>query len=265
MTRPPRKKRSLGQHFLRDTSMIQKIVNALPADPEDRVVEIGPGDGALTKLLIRRFSDLLAIEIDPVMIAHLREILPALKIHHSDFLKQPMDTLASDKPVHVIGNLPYYVTSPILFRILEYRHLFETATLMMQKEVAKRIVSPPDCKEYGILSVQVQLMAEAEYLFDVPPSVFSPPPAVDSAVLRLRFCRPALRCTDEHLKLLVRTAFNKRRKMLSNAFKDLPFDLPDQKELRHAGFDLSLRAGAWSPAMYEKLAEYLEKHDIMKS
>jgi len=265
MAPSPRKKRSLGQHFLRDANMIRKIVDAIPAKPDESVVEIGPGDGALTKLLLDRYPNLTVIEIDPVMIAHLREHYPGLSILHSDFLKLPMEQLASEKPVHMIGNLPYYVTSQILFRTLEYRHLFETATVMMQKEVARRIVSEPATKEYGILSVQLQLMASVSYLFDVPPGVFRPPPKVDSAVIQLRFDRPALQCRDESLKMVVRTAFNKRRKKLSNALKDISSarDADFFDDLRAQGFDLSQRAGDWSPAMYEKLAGSLEQLGIL--
>jgi len=287
--------------------MIRKIVDAVPAKPEDKVVEIGPGDGALTKLLIGRYPNLTVIEIDSVMVNHLREEYPGLEILHSDFLKLPMEQLEAKAPVHIIGNLPYYVTSQILFRVLEYRHLFETATVMMQKEVARRIVSEPGTKEYGILSVQLQLMASVSYLFDVPPGVFSPPPKVDSAVIQLRFDRPALQCRDKSLKAVVRTVFNKRRKKISNALKDLPPvthlgssthlgpsthpssstppdgsshpglsnqpgpsthpDLSNQPDffalLEARGFDLSKRAGDWTPAMYEKLAGTLEQLGIL--
>jgi 16S rRNA (adenine1518-N6/adenine1519-N6)-dimethyltransferase len=166
---------------------------------------------------------------------------------------------------------------------------------MMQKEVARRIVSEPGTKEYGILSVQLQLMASVSYLFDVPPGVFSPPPKVDSAVIQLRFDRPALQCRDESLKAVVRTVFNKRRKKISNALKDLPPvthlgsstppdgsshpglsnqpgpsthpDLSNQPDLfallEARGFDLSKRAGDWTPAMYEKLAGTLEQLGIL--
>ena len=263
--------------------MIRKIVDAVPAKPEDKVVEIGPGDGSLTKLLIGRYPNLTVIEIDSVMVNHLREEYPGLEILHSDFLKLPLEQLEAKAPVHIIGNLPYYVTSQILFRVLEYRHLFETATVMMQKEVARRIVSEPGTKEYGILSVQLQLMASVSYLFDVPPGVFSPPPKVDSAVIQLRFDRPALQCRDESLKAVVRTVFNKRRKKISNALKDLPPvthlgsstylgpsnhpDLSNQPDLfallEARGFDLSKRAGDWTPAMYEKLAGTLEQLGIL--
>ncbi len=255
MDHGPRKKKSLGQHFLRDKHMIFKIADSIPAGPEDRVVEIGPGDGALTGQLIEKYENLTAIEIDPVMVSHLRESLPDLHIIKNDILKVDWDEIAaeSDRPIHVIGNLPYFITSQILFSLLSYRSHLQTATLMMQKEVAERIVAEPRNKTYGILSVQSQLMCSPEILFDVPPDVFSPPPNVMSSVIQLTFDKPDLTCSDDHLKTVVRMAFNQRRKKLSNALKRLDTDLPADE------FDFDLRAEALDPAMYEKLTARLEQ------
>lgn len=251
----PRKKKSLGQHFLRDKHMIFKIADSIPANPEDRVIEIGPGDGALTEQLIEKYENLTAIEIDPVMVSHLKESLPDLHIIKDDILKVDWDEIAaeSDRPIHVIGNLPYFITSQILFSLLSYRKHLQTATLMMQKEVAERIVAEPRNKTYGILSVQSQLMCSPEILFDVPPDVFSPPPNVMSSVIQLTFDKPDLACSDDHLKTVVRMAFNQRRKKLSNALKRLDTDLPEDE------FDFNLRAEALEPAMYEKLTARLEQ------
>ncbi|REL39042.1 ribosomal RNA small subunit methyltransferase A [Rhodohalobacter sp. SW132] len=255
MNHQPRKKKSLGQHFLRDKHMISKIAGSIPAEPEDRVVEIGPGDGALTEQLVEVYPNLTAIEIDPVMVEHLQQTLPDLHIIKNDILKVDWSDVLSDntRPVHVIGNLPYYITSQILFSLLHYRSHLETATLMMQKEVAERIVAEPKNKTYGILSVQTQLMCTPEILFDVPPQVFSPPPNVMSAVVQLRFNKPSLACSDDHLKTVVRMAFNQRRKKLSNALKRLNTELPADE------FDFNLRAEALAPAMYEKLTARLEQ------
>lgn len=255
MDQRPRKKKSLGQHFLRDKHMIFKIADAVPAEPGDRVVEIGPGDGALTEQLLGTFENLTAIEIDRVMVAHLKESLPELHIINEDILKVEWDLLAaeSDRPIHVIGNLPYFITSQILFSLLSYRTHLQTATLMMQKEVAERIVAEPRNKTYGILSVQSQLMCTPEILFDVPPDVFSPPPKVMSSVIQLTFNKPGLSCTDDHLKTVVRTAFNQRRKKLSNALKPLEVDLPTDE------FNFDLRAEALEPDTYEKLTARLEQ------
>lgn len=250
----PKTKKSLGQHFLKDGNMIRKIVDAIPAKPEDRVIEIGPGAGALTGPLLDRFKDLTVIEIDQRMVEHLAEKFPELNIIHQDILKCNWAEFTKiGENVHVIGNLPYYITSQILFAILENRSRLQTATLMMQKEVAERIVASPGNKEYGILSVQCQLMSTPEILFDVPPHLFSPPPNVDSTVIRFSLDKSELECTDQHLKTVVRMAFNQRRKKLSNALKRLNTDLPVDE------FDFSLRAEALSPGMYEKMTARLEQ------
>jgi 16S rRNA (adenine1518-N6/adenine1519-N6)-dimethyltransferase len=254
MTERPRKKKSLGQHFLRDYYMIQKIADCLPAEPGERVVEIGPGDGALTEVLIKKYPNFSAIEIDQVMVGHLKESLPDLHVINQDILQTDWKELAGNGgPIHVIGNLPYFITSQILFSLLESRKLLKTATLMMQKEVAERIVAEPRTKAYGILSVQTQLMSTPEILFDVPPQVFSPPPNVMSSVIQLTFDKPDLDCSDAHLKTVVRTAFNQRRKKLSNSLTPLETDLPDDE------FDFDLRAEALEPSRYEKLTARLEQ------
>ncbi|MDX1591887.1 MAG: 16S rRNA (adenine(1518)-N(6)/adenine(1519)-N(6))-dimethyltransferase RsmA [Balneolaceae bacterium] len=254
MTSRPRTKKSLGQHFLRDGNMIQKIVHAISADKDDRIVEIGPGDGALTTELVANHDDVIAVEIDQRMVEHLKELLPGLVIVEEDILKCDWSLfLDTQKPVHIIGNLPYYITSQILFTIFEHRSRIQTALLMMQKEVAERIVANPHSKEYGILSVQSQLMSTPEILFDVPPSVFSPPPRVDSSVVHFTFDKGALACSDQNLKTVVRMAFNQRRKKLSNALKRLDAELPEDE------FDFSLRAEALAPKMYEKLTARLEQ------
>lgn len=254
MSRHPGTKKSLGQHFLRDGNMIRKIVDAIPADPKDKVIEIGPGSGALTEELVDRFSDLSVIEIDRRMVEYLGERFPGLDIIQEDVLKTDWNSLLNtNKSVHVVGNLPYYITSQILFGLLSSRKKISTALLMMQKEVAERIVAVPRTKQYGILSVQCQLMSTPQILFDVPPQVFSPPPSVDSSVILLKMDQPDLACSDDHLKAVVRMAFNQRRKKLSNALKRLDAELP------HDEFDFNLRAEALEPEMYEKLTARLEQ------
>lgn len=252
----PRRKKSLGQHFLRDTNMIHKIVSSIPAQPGDKVVEIGPGDGALTEYLSERFDDISAVEIDPVMIDHLQKKLPDLHLIKQDILKTDWSGFArKGRLLHVVGNLPYFITSQILFALLKDRSVLTSATLMMQKEVAERIVAEPGSKQYGILSVQTQLMSSPEILFDVPAAVFSPPPKVTSSIIRLTFDQPELACSDSNLKTVVRMAFNQRRKKLSNALKRLNAELPAKE------FNFDLRAEALEPAMYEKLTARLEQLD----
>lgn len=254
MAQHPRTKKSLGQHFLKDGNMIRKIVDSLQVLPSDHLIEIGPGAGALTELLYQRYERLTVIEIDNRMVELLRKKYPGLHIAEEDILKIDWSMiLDSERDNHVIGNLPYYITSQILFAALKQRQNLKSALLMMQKEVAERIVADPGSKTYGILSVQCQLMSSPEILFDVPPQVFSPPPAVDSSVVKFTFDKPSLLCSDDHLKKVVRMAFNQRRKKLSNALKRLDTDLPESE------FDFSLRAEALTPQMYEKLTARLEQ------
>ena len=248
-----RNKKSLGQHFLIDNNVIAKILKSINASKEDRVIEIGPGTGALTKGLVEEHKDTHAIEMDQRVIVVLKSELPSLTIHQKDVLKVDWKELVSGfGNTHVIGNLPYYITSPILFSLLESRAYFKEAILMMQKEVAERLVAKPSTKEYGILSVQTQCMSTPELLFDVSPNSFNPSPKVMSSVIRLTFNKPKLLCSDKMLKSVVRTAFNQRRKKLSNSLKPVLGDAkPD-------GFNFDERAENWTPDRYADLAELLE-------
>ncbi|MDR8392120.1 16S rRNA (adenine(1518)-N(6)/adenine(1519)-N(6))-dimethyltransferase RsmA [Aliifodinibius sp. S!AR15-10] len=239
--------------------MIEKIAGAITAAPGDRVIEIGPGTGTLTEALLERFEDLIAVELDQRAVEMLEDKFPGLKVIHKDILEADFNELVAEKEqTHIIGNLPYYITSQILFLLLENRALLGDALLMMQKEVAERIVADIRTKDYGILSVQTQLMSSPEILFDVPRQVFSPQPNVDSAIIRLTFDKGPLECSDEHLKTVVRTAFNQRRKKLSNALKPII----DKKNLPE-GFNFDKRAEAWEPSIYEKLTARLEEDGIL--
>jgi 16S rRNA (adenine1518-N6/adenine1519-N6)-dimethyltransferase len=246
-------KKSLGQHFLTDNNIIAKILTSVEAGEGDRIIEIGPGTGALTKWLVKSHTDVHAIEVDERAAEILNNELPELHLHQKDVLKVRWEEMVQSTGKNIVlGNLPYYITSPILFSVLEKRALFTEAIFMMQKEVAQRLVASPSSKEYGILSVQTQLMSSPEILFDVSPNSFSPPPKVMSSVIKLRFDKPALACSDQMLKRVVRTAFNQRRKKLSNALKPVLGDVqPD-------GFDYSKRAEDWQPDIYADLAERLE-------
>lgn len=251
-----RTKKSLGQHFLTDKNIIFKIVNAIVADKTDRIIEIGPGTGALTKWLAEKFMDVHAIEVDQRAVEVLRREIENLVIHEKDVLKVNWHEMIDPaKKNVVIGNLPYYITSPILFDLLENRDLFSEAILMMQKEVAERLVAQPSSKEYGILSVQTQLFCTPEILFDVSRNSFNPPPKVTSSVIKLKFDKPDFSFSDQTLKTVVRTAFNQRRKKLSNSLKPVLGDhLPE-------GFNFNDRAEHWSPQIYAKLSEHLEQSD----
>ncbi|HET8866612.1 MAG TPA: 16S rRNA (adenine(1518)-N(6)/adenine(1519)-N(6))-dimethyltransferase RsmA [Gracilimonas sp.] len=251
-----RTKKSLGQHFLIDKNIIFKIIDAIVAENEDRIIEIGSGTGALTKWLTEKFSDVHAIEVDQRAVEVLKKEIENLVIHEKDVLKVNWPDIVDPKKNNVVlGNLPYYITSPILFDLLENRELFSEAILMMQKEVAERLVAEPASKEYGILSVQTQLFCSPEILFDVSRNSFSPPPKVTSAVIKLKFDKPKLSFADQTLKTVVRTAFNQRRKKLSNSLKPVLGDYQPE------GFNFDDRAEHWSPETYAKLAELLEQTD----
>lgn len=252
-------KKSLGQHFLIDSNIIYKIVEAIGANSDDRLIEIGPGTGALTSWLTKKYNDLHVIEVDERAIEVLKQQVPDVHIHQKDVLKVDWSEILSDKNDNfVVGNLPYYITSPILFTLLAQRSNFKEAILMMQKEVAQRLVASPSSKDYGILSVQTQLMSTPEILFDVSPNSFNPPPKVMSSVIRLTFDKPALECSDEALKKVVRTAFNQRRKKLSNALK------PVLDDYRPEGYNFDQRAENWTPDIYAELSAHLEKQNHLK-
>lgn len=237
-------KKSLGQHFLRDQNILRKITMSVGAVENERVIEIGPGEGALTEWLVQAFDDVLAIEVDGRAVDLLAERFPDLKVRHGDILKESWDdVLAADKENVVVGNIPYYITSPILFKIMDAGPIFRKAVLLMQKEVAERLVAGPGTKAYGILSVQAQLLGEVNYLFDVSRHVFYPKPKVESAVIEFRPSQKELPVHLADLKTVVRTSFNQRRKMLSNSLKQLL----KQQNKESIDFDLNLRPDQIEP------------------
>jgi 16S rRNA (adenine1518-N6/adenine1519-N6)-dimethyltransferase len=220
---PVRPKRSLGQNFLRDDNIARKIAAAVSPGPTDVLVEIGPGQGALTKHMIGRAGRMILVEIDRRVLESLREMtagFPA-EIRNEDILTTDFTALAgrAGSPLRIVGNIPYMITSPILFRLIEHRLSVRDATIMMQREVARRITAPHGSKEYGILSVLTRLYADASSLFDVSPHAFFPKPRVTSTVLRLTMLRSArYDVTDEaYFRAMVRGVFGKRRKTLRNS------------------------------------------------
>lgn len=221
MVRP---KKFLGQHFLKDKGIAQRIVDSLQPESGNEVLEIGPGTGVLTQFLIeRRELDLTVIDVDRESIAHLKENFPALEGHiiEGDFLEWDIKSVFPNS-FSIIGNFPYNISSQIFFRILEHRNQVCQVVCMLQKEVADRIAEKPGTKTYGILSVLLQAYYDIEYLFKVPPGVFFPPPKVMSAVIRLkRNNRLQLGCNEELFKTVVKQAFQNRRKTLRNALKVL--------------------------------------------
>lgn len=224
MVRP---KKHLGQHFLTDPSIAGRIVDALQFHPGDTVLEIGPGTGVLTGLLLGKDIRLLPVEIDPESVAHLEQAWPLLKdrIIAIDFLKMDIQAHVQG-PFHIIGNFPYNISSQIFFRALEHRQEIRSVVCMIQKEVAGRIASPPGSREYGILSVFLQAYFNIESLFTVKPGSFFPPPRVTSGVIRLtRNQTVRLNCDEKLFFRVVKTTFNQRRKMIRNSIKSILLNL----------------------------------------
>jgi len=215
-----RPKKYLGQHFLNDRNIAEKIVESILSEPITNVIEVGPGMGVLTQFLTGREGiSFKAVEIDAESVSYLRRNFPAFHgcFIHGDFLKMDLSEVFSGK-MAVIGNFPYNISSQIFFRVLDYRQTIPIVVGMLQKEVARRICSGPGNKNYGILSVLLQAYYHAEYLFEVPPHVFIPPPKVTSAVIRLkRNDRVNLNCDEVLFKKIVKASFNQRRKILKNS------------------------------------------------
>ncbi len=215
-------KKSLGQHFLKDEEVLQKIAAAI-GDMKSfaTVVEIGPGMGALTKYLLQHRPDnFYVVELDDRWVAHLAQTYPLLrnKIIHEDFLKADLNFM--QRPTHIVGNFPYNISSQIIFRMIEYKEVVEEMTGMFQKEVALRIAAQPGCKDYGILTVLAQAYYECNYLFDVLPESFNPPPKVMSGVIQLKRKTTSLQCDEAKFKKIVKAAFNQRRKTMRNSLKE---------------------------------------------
>lgn len=226
MTDAPRPKKRFGQHFLRDQRIIERIVQAFRPHADDVAVEIGPGPGVLTRAVIGRISHLHAVELDRDLAARLRQEFAddsRIAIHEADALRFDYCAFAPSSGLRVIGNLPYNISTPLLFHLLDQAHCIRDMLFMLQKEVVDRLAAQPGSKDYGRLSVMVQAYSGVERLFDVPPGAFSPPPKVDSSVVRLRpEDAPTLDIEDHALfARLVQTAFSQRRKTLRNNLKPL--------------------------------------------
>ncbi len=222
MASPVKAKKHLGQHFLVDLNIAQKIVNALPQD-ELTILEIGPGTGVLTQYLIEK-ENFTAFDIDIESIYLLKEKYPqhAHKIHFQDFLEADLTPFASKGNFKVIGNFPYNISTQIMFKVLEHRADVSALVGMFQKEVAVRIAEKPGSKAYGILSVLLQAFYKIEYLFTVSEHVFNPPPKVKSAVIRLtRNTTDKLNCNEDLFFKVVKASFNQRRKTVRNSVKVL--------------------------------------------
>ena len=215
-----RAKKFLGQHFLKDLSVAQRIAETIT---EGRVLEIGPGMGVLTQFLLKNPNlQTTAIEIDRESVVYLKEWYPELHLIEGDFLKLDLNIIYPEGEFCVIGNYPYNISSQIFFKVLDHKDRIPVCSGMIQKEVAERIASKPGKKAYGILSVLLQAYYNIEYLFTVDEHVFNPPPKVKSAVIRMtRNNRQGLGCDEALFKNVVKTAFNQRRKQMRNSLMGL--------------------------------------------
>lgn len=217
-------KKNLGQHFLTDLSVAQKIADTLIDYRETPVLEIGPGMGVLTQYLIADGHDLRVVELDTESVEYLNEHYPELdgRIISADFLKLDLKNFFGDKDFCVIGNYPYNISSQILFKVLDYKDQVPCCSGMFQREVAQRVAAPPGSKTYGILSVLLQAWYDIEYLFTVPEHVFNPPPKVKSGVIKLtRNGVTDLGCDEKLFKTVVKTSFGQRRKTLRNSLRSM--------------------------------------------
>jgi 16S rRNA (adenine1518-N6/adenine1519-N6)-dimethyltransferase len=254
---PPKK--SLGQHFLHDRGVIDKIVLAVDPKPGDRLFEIGPGQGAITFPLLRRHGALTVVEFDRDLITPLMESaegIGELTIIHKDVLKVDFGKLAGDgPPIRLVGNLPYNISSPILFHVLEHAEAVRDMHFMLQKEVVDRMGAAPGSKVYGRLSVMLQAVCRVTPLFTVAPGAFRPPPKVDSAVVRLVPKPPAEVGIDDPalFEHLVRDAFGQRRKTMRNAVQALCRG----EDIEAVGLRPDARAEQLAVADFVRLANHL--------
>ncbi|MDB5803230.1 MAG: rRNA ((1518)-N(6)/adenine(1519)-N(6))-dimethyltransferase RsmA [Betaproteobacteria bacterium] len=259
MAHIPRKR--FGQHFLVDQDVIAAIVDVIHPQPADLMVEIGPGLGALTKPLLARLDRLHVVEIDRDVIAQLRRDFSneRLTIHEGDALKFDFGALAAgdERPgMRVVGNLPYNISTPLLFHLAEFAPRIVDCTFMLQAEVVERMVAAPGGKEYGRLSVMLQYRFEMEQMLEVPPEAFDPPPRVDSAIVRMvPKAAGAMNATSlERLSKLVTQAFSQRRKVLRNTLKGHV----SEAQMEAAGIDARARAEEIPLENYVRLANALE-------
>ena len=218
-------KKRLGQHFLTDLSIAKAIADTVDICPAVPVLEVGPGMGVLTRFLLEKERAVKVVEIDEESVAYLCKNLPQLgedNIIPDDFLKMHLDRLFDGEQFMLIGNYPYNISSQIFFKMLDYKEYIPYCSGMIQKEVGERLAAKPGTKAYGILGILIQVWYDVEYLFTVDENVFSPPPKVKSAVVRMvRNNRESMECNEELFKKIVKGTFNQRRKKLRNSIQQI--------------------------------------------
>ena len=253
-----RAKKNLGQHFLTDLSIAERIADTLQEHHDLPVLEVGPGMGVLTQFLIQKGYNLKVVELDGESVSYLRLHYPSSldkRIIEADFLKLPLDgpEVFDGQPFALIGTYPYNISSQIFFRVVDYRDLIPICSGMIQKEVAERLAAKPGSKTYGVLSVLIQVWYDIEYCFTVPPGVFNPPPKVQSAVIRMtRNNVRELPCDEKDFRTLVKSAFGTRRKTLRNCLRSLV------QEWQPDNF-----AAILQDSLFEKRAEQLSVQDFI--
>jgi len=245
-----------GQNYLRDENIIQKIISEISPQINDFIIEIGPGDGALTSKLLEKTEKLIAVEIDKRNIELLTTKFPRLNLIYGDFLKIDLKTLLNkyNKKLRIVGNIPYNITSPIIFKMIENKELVHDSVLMIQHEVAQRMTAKRGSKAYGILSVILQYFADVKLCFKVSPNVFYPRPKVYSAVVHIFLKENLSNKPDDEIYIkIVKAAFGNRRKMLNNSLRNSIFG---HINFNNAGIDLSLRAENLSIEDFITLANF---------
>ncbi len=264
-------KKKFGQNFLIDSHVLEGIVEAAGVTDEDLVLEIGPGIGSLTQYLAEAAGKVVAVEIDKTLLPVLADTLSEydnVTVINQDILKVDLDEIVSEnggRPIKVVANLPYYITTPIIMKLFESRARIESITVMVQKEVADRMAAGPGGKDYGSLSLAVGYYAKAVTVMDVPPSSFIPQPNVGSAVVNLsRYTEPRVKVQDEkRLFEIVRTAFNQRRKTLSNSLSNNPSLGVSRQEVADAllkmGVDEKARGEILTLEQFAELSDILQR------
>ncbi len=269
-------KKKFGQNFLIDSGVLEGIVEAAGVTRDDCVLEIGPGIGSLTQYLAESAGKVVAVEIDKSLIPVLADTLSEydnVTVINDDVLKVDIEAIVKEynnnRPIKVVANLPYYITTPIIMKLFESGVPIESVTVMVQKEVADRMVMGPGNKDYGSLSLAVGYYAKAESVMDVPPSSFIPQPGVGSAVVHLeRYQKPTVSVADEkYMFEIIRTAFNQRRKTLSNALSNNPSLGVSRQQVQDAllemGLDDKSRGEVLALAQFAELSDILQRSGAM--
>ena len=264
--------KKFGQNFLIDSHVLERITEAAQLNSQDCVIEIGPGLGAMTQYLAKSAGRVIAVEIDRALIPILEETLSGhsnVEILNADIMKVDLRRLIEEKnggrPVKVVANLPYYITTPIIMRLLEEKLPLQSITIMVQKEVAQRMQAGPGSKDYGALSLAVQFYAKAQIVANVPPNCFIPRPNVDSSVIRLTlYEEPPVSAQDEkRMFSIIRASFNQRRKMLINSLHNAPELAADKEAVRTAllsmGISEKARGEELTLTQFARLSDLLGK------